>query len=327
MLDRLKFVYGAVQERAILPALSHFLIYDGRVQGTDGRMCIDAPMPELAGEQLIVPGDRFMSAIDAAGNDARIDIKDGNVTVKGGRFRARIPTLADGSFPRSMPDAADWELDEPLLPTLRRLRPFIASDAANAWATSMLFTQKSATVTNNVCLATEACTMLAGTGVASISVPAWALDEVIRMGVEPCAFGVSETSITFYFEAEPHGRIWIKTQLISAPWPVERMVAVMAAIPKKMKKTPEGLRAAVEMVAPFCKEPKFPVILFSDKGIATEDGDHFAAVEGFKMKTASFNADMLRLVLTHADHFDITENDKAVFARGPARGILVGLRA
>lgn len=322
MLDRLKFVCGAVQDRAVLTALSHFHIYNGRVQGTNGRMSIDAAIPELGAVNVTVPGDRFLSAIEAAGSEVTLTATDINVTITGGRFRARVPLLDSLTFPRVNPDPADWELDEPLLPTLKRLRPFVATDAANAWATSILFTDKSATATNNVCVVSEPCTMLAGTGIASISVPAWAIDEVIRLGNELTGFGVSENSITFYF-----GELWIKTQLIVAPWPIERMRTLFASMPKKMNKAPEGLLAAVEMIVPFCKEPKFPVVLFSSKGISTEDGDHFAAVEGFTLPEARFNADMLRLVLAQAEQLAFLEDHRTAFKFGPARGIIAGLRA
>lgn len=321
MLDRLKTVYGAVQERELLSALSHFCIYNGRVQGTNGRMAIDAAIPELAGLEVVVPADRFLAAVEASADDAKITLEDGRLIIRAGRFRAKVPSLAPESFPRVNPDPSQWELEEELLPTLRRLRPFMANDATNIWATSMLFTEAQATVTNNVVLAAEKCTMLAGTGIANIAVPGWALDEIIRIGEEPSGFGVTDSSITFYF-----GETWIKTQLILAPWPIAKVIELVKMLPKKMPETPEGLTSAVGKITPFCKDPKFPVIMMQDDGVTTEDFDHQAEVRGMKLPVMKFNANMLNLVLSKADHFVGIDADRAAFMVGPARGIIMGLR-
>lgn len=322
MLDRLKFVYGAMQDRAILPALSHFFIYDGRVQGTDGRMAIDAPLPEYPQGSITVPGDRFLKAIEAAGPDARIEAKDKHITVRGGRFRARIPVLIDGTFPRSEPDPDAWSIDAPLLPTLKRLRPFVATDAMKPWATSILLTATGATATNNVCLVSEPCSMLDGTGIDAVAIPGFAVDEILRLGLEPTGFGVTDQSITFYFDG-----LWIKTQLINVPWPVERVIELLNTLPTAIQKTPESLSASVAMVVPFCLQPKFPVVIFSATGVATEDGEHCAAVDGYEFMDARFDARMLQLVLERADCFEVTGEDRAVFRVGATVGIIKGLRA
>lgn len=323
MFERLKMVYGAVQERELLSALSHFCIYGGRVQGTNGRMAIDAPIPELKDLEAVVPADRFLAAVDADVEDheAIITREEHRVIIRCGNFRARVPTLSNENFPRVEPNPPQWELEEPLLPTLRRLRPFMASDATNIWATSMLFTAKQATVTNNVVLAAEICTMLDGTGIEFIAVPGWALDEIIRMGEEPTGFGVSDNSITFYF-----GEVWIKTQLITAQWPMAKVIELVKKLPKKMPEIPEGLAAGALRITPFCKDSKFPIIMMQPDGITTEDFDHQAEVRGMKLPTLRFNATMLNLVLERADHFVGIDDDRAAFQIGPARGVIMGLR-
>ncbi len=321
MLDRLKIVYGAVQERALLAALSHVCLYQGRVQATNGRMSIDSALPELPDLNAIIPADRFLAAIEAAGADARVEEKDGRVVIAAGRFRARIPALTSGTFPRSEPDPPDWMLEAPLLPTVKRLRPFMADDATNAWATALLCTATTATVTNNVCLLSEPCSMLDGTGIKQVAIPGWALDEIIRLNREPEGFGVSESSITFYF-----GDVWLKTQLILSEWPVVKVAELLKSLPKKMPEVPEGLAQAVDMVMPFCKDPKFPVILMQEDGVATEEFDHQAEVRGLKLPTMRFNGTMLQLVLSKAERFAALGSERAGFTIGPARGVIMGLR-
>jgi len=158
--------------------------------------------------------------------------------------------------------------------------------------------------------------------VMTIAVPGWAIDEILRMGQEPSLFGVSDNSITFYFDD-----IWIKTQLIKAPWPLETVDKIVASIPKRLPEVPEDLALAVEKITPFCRDPKFPVILMQADGVTTEDFDHQAEVRGLDdLPTLRFDARPLNLVLSKADKFKGLDETRAAFAIGPARGVIMGLR-
>lgn len=322
MLDRLKLVYGAVHERSLMTVLSHVFIYNGRVQATDGKICIDAAFPELKGLNAVAPADRFLAAIEGSDSDPRIELQEGRIVIASGPFRARIPTREIKEFPKAEPDPPDWELDGELLPMLKRLRPFMANDAMNIWSTSLLFTQRLAIATNNVCMIGEPCSLLEGTKIKSIAVPHAALDEVMRMGEEPTAFGVSENSVTFYFDDT-----WIKSQLILAPWPIDKATELYDTAPKKMERVPEGLAKAVAKIMPFCKDDKFPIILLGANGVATEDHVHQAEVTGIDLPTMRFNGDMLSLMLKSADHLYAGKDDKMYYRVGPARGIIMGLRS
>jgi DNA polymerase III sliding clamp (beta) subunit (PCNA family) len=321
MFDRLKLVYGAVQERSLLSVLSHFYIYDGRVQATDGRMSIDAPLPELAGIAVTVPADRFLAAVEASEDEPKVEVKDGRILITSGAFKARIPIMPQEAYARAEPNDPDWEPEEAFLPTLRRLRPFIASDATNAWSTCLLLTSTHAYATNNVCLVGEPCSLLDGTDIESLAIPAFAIDEIIRLGQEPTKFGVSDNAITFYFDDT-----WLRTQLIIAPWPAERITQLFAAAPKKQAKLPTGFREALDKVSPFCKDTKFPVVICSGNGITTEEADHMAEVQGLDLPEIKFNANMLKLVLAQAESFAGASDHKAYFRFGPSLGIIMGLR-
>lgn len=322
MLERLKRVYGAVQERSLLSVLSHFYIYDGRVQATDGRMGIDAPLPELAGVTAVVPADRFLSAIGSSDEEPRVVIEEGRIVIVSGRFRARIPIMpAEKTFPHLLPNPPDWELEEPLLPILKQLRPFIADDATNIWSTGLLLTTTHAYATNNVCLVGVACSMLDGTGVSSLAIPRFAVDEILRFGMEPTQFGVSENCVTFHFDD-----VWLRTQLIVADWPQDRIAELFKTAPKKMQPIPDGLKSAVEKVLPFCKEPKFPVVILSKDGVATEQHDHEATVTGMSLPEMRFNANMLSLALKNAEQFIGGAEHRCYFKSDNMVGIVMALR-
>jgi hypothetical protein len=320
VLEQLKVVMGAVQERAVLQELSHVCIYQGRVQGTNARIAIDAPIQ--LGVDAVVPAARFLAAIEGANDNARIEIKDGKLHIISGRFRAKVPILyGDRPFPRKDPDPFAWVLEEPLLPTIKRLRPFVADDASNAWATSLLIDQETATATNNVCLLAEPCSMLRNTAVERVAIPGTTLDEMIRMRMEPTGFGVSQESVTLYF-----GEVWMKTQLIAEQWPTTKVSDLLAGLPRKMTAIPGDLSEAVNKITPFCKDDKFPVVIMRKDGVYTEEFDHSAEVSGFDLPEMRFNATMLRLVLDRAERFQSLGKDRAAFAFGPVRGVIMGLR-
>ena len=327
MLDALKTVYGAVEERALLSALSHVHVYDGRVQASSGRLTIDAPIPQLAGMTFSAPAEKFVAAITAAGDTPRV-VRDGPVVrVTGNSFRAKVPTLG-GEWAKVEPDPPTWETEEALLPVLARLYPFMADDATNVWATCLLLSQKEAVATNNVCLIGAHCTMLEGTGVDHVAVPRWTVEELLRLKMEPTGFGITPGSITFYCDD-----IWIKTQLVVAERPVAKVNALLAQVTKavKLPLVPEAMLPAVLAVLPFCKEPKFPVVILGPDGVTTEEHDFSAAVAGIKLPEFRCNAKMLTLVLNHATHLGLLakdDKDRVGFrCADKSRGILMGLRA
>lgn len=320
MLDRLKRVYGAVQERSLLSVLSHFYIYEGRVQATDGRMAIDAPLPEMSGISVTVPADRFLAAIEASDADPVIEAQENHIVITSGRFKAKIPIMAIDAFCRSEPNAPDWEPEEALLPTIKRLRPYIANDATNIWSTALLLTTTHAYATNNVCLVGEPCSLLDGTGIERLAIPRFAIDEILRFGMEPTNFGVSENCVTFYFD-----KVWLRTQLIVADWPTAKIKELMTNAPKKMAKIPEGLKESLAKIKPFCKDVKFPVVILHKNGIMTEEADHQAEVTGLKLPDMKFNANMLELALSEAEQFVGGTEHRGYFRFGPALGIIMAL--
>jgi hypothetical protein len=323
MLTPLKIVYGAVDERALLSSMSHIHVYDGRVQATNGRLTIDAPIPELAGMTFSAPADKFVAAVTAAGDEPKVVLDGPVVRVSGGRFRSKIPTLG-AEWPRDNADPPSWELEEPLLPVMARVRPFMADDATNVWATCLLLMADVAVATNNVIIIGSRCTLLTGTGVEQVAVPGWTVDEMLRLKQEPTAFGIDNGSITFYL-----GDIWIKTRLVAAEWPAEKIASLLEMV-KKNKKTPpvpEGLMSAVESVVPFCKTPKFPVVMLGPGGVSTEEHEYSAAVDGIALPEIACNAKLLTLVLKNASHLWLIDKDRLGFwCADDSRGILMGIR-
>lgn len=321
MLNTLKLVRGAVADRDLVPALTHFFIYQGRIQGANSRIAIDAPLPELPGISITVPAERFIKAIDLCDGEPTVTVETDRVWIKQGAFRVKLPILANDAFPRTVPDPLAWETESPLLPIVKALAPFIASDANQGWPLGVWLEEDWAYATNNVALLRKPCDFLNGTG-QSANLPGYAVEELLAIGREPVGFGVSDNSITFHYD----DGTWFKTQLIAVPWPVETLRRLYAGKKfRKMSAVPKGLLDAVEKVLPFCPNEGFPVVLFADTAVTTEDGEFRAEVAGFDLPDAKYNGNILKLILEHATHL-APAAEHNLFMADDAEGIFSGLK-
>ena len=85
IIDALSKVYGAVAEKDIVPILTHFHLYEGRIQGTNGRLCIDTPCPEISGLDVTLPAESFMKAVKVHEHDPSLSIKDHSLIIRKNR--------------------------------------------------------------------------------------------------------------------------------------------------------------------------------------------------------------------------------------------------
>lgn len=316
MLETLKFVRGAVSEKDVVPVLSHFCIYKKRIQGANGRIAIDSPCPDLTFD-AVVPADRFLRAIDACAGEPKMRFTEGGkLVVEHKPFRAMLPQLGIDTFPLMEPSAGKAvNLAGPLLPVLRKLRPFMSDDAERPWASTCLL-NKNTFVSNNATIA-----MMTGSPFkAEIQLPVFGIDELLRIGIEPKQYTTDDVSITFYYDQG-----WMRVQKITAEWPVATAEQWLAMKPKAVP-IPKGLAAAVERILPFCVDPKFPVIYFRKSGISTAPGEVQAEIQGFNLGDAAAHAKNLINMLKASDTIAITEKAMIFTGAGGFKGIMSILR-
>jgi hypothetical protein len=323
MLDTLRFVRGAVSDSTgsgIIPVLTHFCIYDGRIRGADSRVTIDAACPELAGINTVVPAEPFLRGIDACNGEPTFRFTEGGkLVVERKPFRAQLPVRPVADYPLEEPSKGrKFKLDgEALLDKIARLRPFISNDAERPWASTMYFGKDAAYAASNAMIAM----IPSGIFSKAIQLPIFCVDELLRIERPPAQWSDDDHSVTFTWENGD----WLRAQKITQEWPTataegwfkmkERMVAV-----------PEGLLKAVDRIRPFCHDPKRPIIYLTDGGISTAPGEMQAEVAGFKVGTGAFHADNLKTMLGAADKMAISE--KAALFSGPQsfRGVMALLK-
>jgi hypothetical protein len=295
MIEILELVAGAVSTKDLVPVLSHFCIYNGRIQGANGRVAIDAACPGLDDLTAAVPADRFLRAVTACGGEPRLRVnEDGTrLTISRGRFRATLSLLPASYQLEEPPTGERIKLPQPLLPVLRRLAPFVSTDASRPWACSVLVRNGYAYATNNVAIARVP---LAGI---DCVFPAAGIDEILRIDEEPTALRVSSTACWVEFS-----RCWLKMQLLQQPWPdsLARLIELMNT--DALPELPASLRDDVLLLKPFFPDTSLPVILMGPEGISTQDGKHSAAIEGMTLPKAAFRLESLAPVLEVATHAD-----------------------
>ena len=338
MLKKLSFVRGAVSEKDTIPVLKCFHIYDGRIQGTNGRLTIDAPCEELAGLSVNVSAEKFLKAVDICEGEPELTVEGAFLRIRRGSFNAKLP-LDTAEFNRHSPNGNVGEpTASPLLPYLRALAPFVGEDASRPWACGVLFRDGAAYATSNVILASIPAPVFE----VPLNLPFFLVEELIRIGQEPLQVlaegsvrevthpftGAVSTkmiydNITFTFADGS----WIQSALLSAEWPdLDPMLPARDAV---LPAVPEGLRAAVERIIPFCSDKKNPTIHFGSDGVSTADGASNARIESFDLPTAIFRAEPLIRVLKQATQMDLSTYPKPCPFKGATglRGVFIGMRA
>ena len=319
MLKTLNFIRGAVATRDLVPVLLSIHAYDGRLQGSNGKLTIDAPCKDLAGYDFTVPCTPFLKAVDACNGEPKLVVSDdkGRLSISKGVFKAMLPLSTHEDFPRQKSEGeVGLNLSGPILPVLRSLSPFISEDASRPWACGVLFRNGYAFAINNIVVAGAP----ALTFPMSLNLPGFLVDELLRIGMEPTSVLANSDRITFHFA----NGSWMKSSLLSAEWPAVEKMLPETAPPTTV---PEGLLSAVEQIVPFCPDPKQPLIYLGADGVKTSDGDKSATVGGFDLPQSVFRAEPLTAVLRVACAVDFSTYPKPVPWTGISglRGLIVGV--
>ncbi len=317
----LEFVGGAIPtNESVLPIFTHFLLYNERVQASNGRIVLDSPLPGVKLDAC-VPADRFYKAMQPG---AKIDMhvtEGGRLSIKRGRFRALLPLMPSGDFPAVaiQKKQARFKLTPGFTRLLENIRPFIGDDATRPWVSNTLFHSGRLITTSNVCI-----TAFDAKGIADFTIPLFAVEELLRIADEPFEYALDGGAIYFFWK----GDRWLKSQTIEGEWPIKTVHEYLAT-PTKPKKLPEGLADAVEELLPFCADPKHPVVFFNKDGISTAPGDTQAEVEGFTLEPICFDARNLLPILKHATKAELRSGERPVgFFYGPGGfvSVLSGLK-
>lgn len=213
MLKELKFVQGAVAKKDFVPALTHFVIENGRVRGFNGTLALCAPIsldisckPKAA---------QLVDAIGRCEDTVQLNLTPaGRLSIKSGAFKSLVQCTPEEDTAHPEPEGGRVELDgAALLSAIKAIWPFVGDDASRPWNCGVLLRDQSAFATNNVTLVEY----WIGTAFPHVvNIPRAAVKEMLRIDEAPLyAQMVEGSSVTFHYS---DGR-WIRTQLLTTEWP------------------------------------------------------------------------------------------------------------
>ena len=320
MLKELRFVIGSVSKKDFMPALSHFKIQGGRVQGFNGRIALSSPIEFDI--DCIPKADTLVKAVQRCEEAIVLGMTPtGRLSIKSGKFRTYI-TCVDFATPHKEPEGEFVDIDgELLLKALSALEPIIANDASRLWSNGVRFDGSSAFATNNVILAEY---WLGADFPISVVIPRDAVKEILRINETPIKFQMSENSLTLHYE---DGR-WLSTLLIVDKWPDVRAVLNKAYSTPELKRIPEEFWTALEAVKPFTD--KTGRVMMEDGVIHThiigdEEGSEYDCP--FAEFRSTYVLDMLTKLEKVATHIDLSKYPNPAPWQGEnLRGAIIGLR-
>jgi len=320
---QLNIIQRATKDNAMVIALQFIHVYDSRMQASDGRIVVDVPCLQLAGFEFSVHGTKFVKAVEACGGSPdTIEIVDGKLLIKRGKFKAKLP-LYEGTYPRrEFEDAkGNWiKVPGNLHDTLRAVLPFIGEDASRPWCCGALFKGGKIYATNNTSVVRG---VLPFEKDVTFNLPSFTIKEMLAMsGEAPAYCYVDDVSVTFKYGWD----LLIKTQLLAKDWPdIDKM---LEAVPADMPSIHPDLLSSIDKVVSFCPDEDFQCIVFDGKAVATTDGATFAEVDGFDLPPGRYRASILKNVLGQALNADFSKYPNAIPFKTVTGlvGVFVGVR-
>lgn len=304
MLDALKFISGAVSKLDTVPALSHYRIEAGFVMGFNGTVAICSPIDLVL--TATPNAEQFYRALKSCDDVVTItQAHSGSLLVKSGTFSAVVDCLPD-AYPAVAPDGPAYPVKPGLSALLKKLVPIISNDPLKLWANGALFsTDGTITVTDGVVMA-QAYTGDYCPGICNV--PAVALREVVRTGLDPVALQFGNGSITFHFD----GGRWLRTTLFNAAWPLHKLDSILGRPHVSPEPVDAMFYAGIAKLLPFGDD--FAKLVLRN-GVMTMDDSSMkarASVETTVVGQGTFNARLLLKVKDLATTIDFGQHPQAV---------------
>ena len=279
MIKTLDIVRGAVATKDLIPVLTHFHIYEGRIQGNNGKLCIDAPFD--LDFDVTVPADKFYRAIKMCGKGITMKITPtGKFSMTCGKFRALLNMMPHDKYPRMEIETEKLLNCEGIVPVLKKLKPFISEDASRQWSQAVLIKNGYAYATNNIIVG-RVKVPYKWEGV----IPALAVNELIRIDKQPTGMNIQENYVSFMYA----DNIWIRATTCAVPWPdIDRVVQVTPAL-----QLPPYFVETLEKLVPFCDDPKYPFFTLGKDGIRTDTEETGASIDLRAFPDSKFRAEPL----------------------------------
>ena len=317
MIDNLKFVKGALKNRALTPELEHYVIKNGRVTGFNGHMALSAPIDLTI--EANPKANLFYKALEACGDTISLGMENGRLRIKSGNFSASLPCIDDPGF-EAAPVGEIHACPPGTVAALARLLPFVSHDASRPWAMGVGISNGCMTATNNVIINQ----IWTGHDLPPFNCPRYAVAELVRIREEPDTIQIDPgSSVTFHWGSTER---WLRTQLLTDEWPQEIIDRIFGQDTGEFAPFPEGFFAAVDMIEDFADESTAAV--FEDGRLVAGNHITSASVEVPGLAAGPvFSTSMLKLLNGEVEAIDLSTFPNPCQFRGPSsRGVILGMR-
>lgn len=313
-----KLVRSVVSERDLIPVMTHFHMYKGRLQGTNGKLTLDAAWPEYTRDEAInIPAEPFVRAFEAMDNP-NLALRDEFLHVSEGRMRVKIP-INQEVFPICH-KPEEWDpMDNSILEAMRYVRPFVSDDASRPWACSVLYFDGHIYATNNVTIVRTPWHIGSFSEIETFTLPSFGMDQLIRCNRTINGIHVRDNAIGF----EMKDGVWMESVRYTEQWP--NVTGFFEGVDWDMLPALGGdEKGIVEKLLPFVPDKRHPVIKFEGDKISTMEGAMEAAIDT-NCGHGAFHATPLMEVLNHAVRMDLDKFPRVPFKGPHLEGVIAGV--
>ena len=309
MKKAINFVRGAVAKNDAVPILTHIHVYDGRVQTSNGKMCIDTPCEEFKGMNFTCKQKTFLLAIDNCDDEPELIVKADTLTVRSGKFKTSFKMLPEEYPLTEIDHSLIIKPNITILNVLRNLLPFVSDESKRPWAMGIFFNHEKAYATNAIVMAA-----MSVPDIGFFNLSADAATELIRINKEPVGVYSTENHLVFLYDDDS----WIRANNLSTEWP-----DVSKFIPDEVNGTEvtANFIRDVERVGKFSPDTK---VHFSEFGLRTT-GDE-CTITDYDLPKSTFRVDIINSVLTVSDVIDLTKYpNPCPFMSADIKGVVIGM--
>jgi len=317
MLQMKEFLTTAVRllSTTTTGPLAGIRIWNGGVMITNSRLSYTAYIEQFKHLNVLVDARKFVAAVRGTKFDPAIRTTEKFIVVSKGKFRARIQLQDPEPYPVFA--VQGHEVDIGVDRALRRIQPFISTDASRPWACGVYFDGEYVYATNNIVLVRQPLHTPH-----PFVLPGFAFDELLRATSELSRVTITRNAVRFIMS----NGISLHSVLTENKWP--DVAALIESARADTQPIPEGMKAGVEAMVPLCDNMQIPRINLHENGMSTEEGSTAAKYEEWSFPQGSFNAKPLLDVLSVADSINFAGWPGPCYFTGPGNieGIMVGLR-
>lgn len=285
-------------EQPLVPMLACAVFRCGHGQSSDNSVTLNIPV-DVGGAEFAVNAVRLSAALSVAGPEAELSLGEAQLTIKGGRFTARIELLDTHAFPwTDMPTASRLPAGD-IIKAIQAVSPFASG---NGWSSVVALSGSRAMASDGASL------LITAPGVPDIdcSLPAKAAQIAVLLSGDANEINIDDHALTFF---SPDGS-WLRASLVSTEWP---NVSSLIPDPSALPSAPLGLWDAVSQVVVFGDGP---VCLAGN--LVSRDSAEIAI--DFALPNCAFLADVLLVVAGVSSHIDLTKYPRCPFGN-PMSGV------